>query len=321
MRKTVFISSTYQDLKEERKKVWECLQKFDVSVKGMEQFGARKTDPLTTCLSEVDQSDIYVGIFGMRYGSEDGNTMKSFSQLEYERAIERNLEIFIYLIDENNSSVTPSLIQFDKIDKLNNFKSILKERHTIDTFASVQDLIAKLSSQFAKNLSPISNDQEEDPYELTKQILDLFFLIPAAYSGREIRLRVKFIGKPKPVSRALCQLFNLSFGKTIICEIEVVYPTFEFKNFVNIIIEHSLHKEFSMLDRSNTFEVLANVLFQEEKVKSLTTNFQDRMIRVYNYDIDATNFDDPSAYEPYNDILKKGDGQIALKLKNILKSD
>src|ERR1035437_3358519 len=107
MKKTVFISSTYIDLKEERKKVWDCLEKFDVVVKGMEQFGAQKSDPLTTCLTEVEQSDIYVGIIGMRYGSEDIKCGKSFSQLEYEKAIELNKEILIYLIDEERSLVTP----------------------------------------------------------------------------------------------------------------------------------------------------------------------------------------------------------------------
>jgi len=85
----------------------------------MEQFGARKSDPLTTCLTEVEPSDIYVGIIGMRYGSEDLKTGKSFSQLEYEKAIEQNKEILIYLIDEMSSSVTPNLIQFDRIHKLN----------------------------------------------------------------------------------------------------------------------------------------------------------------------------------------------------------
>lgn len=40
----------------------------------MEQFGARKSNPLATCISEVEQSDIYVGIIGMRYGSEDPNS-------------------------------------------------------------------------------------------------------------------------------------------------------------------------------------------------------------------------------------------------------
>ncbi len=55
----------------------------------MEQFGARKSNPLETCLAEVEQSDIYVGILGMRYGSEEPNSGKSYSQLEYEKEIEQ----------------------------------------------------------------------------------------------------------------------------------------------------------------------------------------------------------------------------------------
>ena len=60
MKKTVFISSTFLDLKDERKLVWETLRKYNVIVKGMEEFGARSTDPLTTCLTELEQSDIYI---------------------------------------------------------------------------------------------------------------------------------------------------------------------------------------------------------------------------------------------------------------------
>lgn len=79
-KKTVFISSTFLDLKDERKKVWDTLEKFDVVVKGMEQFGARKTTLLATCISEVEQSDIYVGIIGMRYGSEEACQRYSVEQ-------------------------------------------------------------------------------------------------------------------------------------------------------------------------------------------------------------------------------------------------
>ena len=80
IKKTVFISSTFVDLKEERKKVWGSLENFDVIIKGMEQFGARTSNPLSTCISEVEQSDIYVGIIGMRYGSEEPNSGKSYSR-------------------------------------------------------------------------------------------------------------------------------------------------------------------------------------------------------------------------------------------------
>jgi choline dehydrogenase-like flavoprotein len=51
-----------------RRTVWEVLTKFDVSVRGMEQLGARTTGPLETCLAEVAQSDVYevpnLGIIG-----------------------------------------------------------------------------------------------------------------------------------------------------------------------------------------------------------------------------------------------------------------
>ncbi len=320
MKKTVFISSTYLDLKEERKKVWECLEKFDVAVKGMEQFGARKSNPLETCLAEVEQSDIYVGILGMRYGSEEPNLGKSYSQLEYEKAIEQNKEILIYIIDEENSTVKPNLIQFDKIHKLNNFKTVLKERHTIDAFSNSQDLVLKLQRQFSKYLTPKKEIVIADEYENTKKILDLFFLVPSIYSGREIKLKVKFTGPPKPVSKPICQNFNFDFGKTIINQITVEYPVFEFKNFKHIFIEFRLFEKFISMDKNLEYEIYAKVLFKDEKAKTLTTDFRDRTERVYNESyIDSNdNYYDHELPEPYYDILKIGDGQIALSLKDII---
>src|SRR4051812_46232729 len=114
MKKSVFISSTYLDLINERKKVWEALKKFEVTVRGMEEFGARSTNALDTCLSEIEQSDIYVGIIGMRFGTEDKTTKKSYTQLEYEKAVSLGKEILIYLVDEDNYLVHPSVIQKDK---------------------------------------------------------------------------------------------------------------------------------------------------------------------------------------------------------------
>jgi hypothetical protein len=317
MKKTVFISSTYIDLKEERKRVWEALEKFDVIVKGMEEFGARKTDPLTTCLTEVEQADIYVGIIGMRFGSEEPQTQKSYTQLEYEKALELQKNILIYLLDEENASVTPSLIQFDKAGKLASFKSILRERHTVDTFSNAQDLVIKLRRQFEELLTPKEQTIVTDDYENTKKTLSLFFLVPKAYTGREIKLKIKFIEDPKPVSKALCDLFKFEYGKTIVSKIEVLHPKFDFQNFSHIFIEYSSFKQYMELDKKKEYEIFAKVLFKEEKAKALTTNFMDRIERVYNHDPDP--YDDYyEPPEPYVDVLKKGDGQIALSLKDIV---
>lgn len=318
MIKTVFISSTYLDLKEERKKVWETLEKFDVIVKGMEQFGARRTNPLETCLTEVEQSDIYVGIIGMRYGSEEPKTSKSYSQLEYEKAIKLNIDILIYIIDEENSLINPSLIQYDKINKLNSFKSILKEHHTVDTFSNAQDLISKLQRKFTEKFTKKKEAIIENEYENTIKILDLFFLMPAIYSGREIKLKVIFSAKPNPVSKNFCKNFEFEFGKTIVSKIKVIYPKFEFKNFNYIIIENKQIEEFLALDKTKEYEIYAKVLFKDEKVKKLTTDFRDITERVY-YESYFEQVDDhyiPESTE-YYDVLKVGDGQIALLLRDI----
>jgi hypothetical protein len=322
VKKTVFISSTFLDLKEERKKVWDTLEKFDVVVKGMEQFGARKTTPLATCISEVEQSDIYVGIIGMRYGSEESSSGKSYSQLEYEKAVEQNLEILIYLIDEENANVTPNLIQYDKIPKLNNFKTILRDKHTIDTFSNAQDLVTKLERKFKELLTTKVTAILEDEYQNTKKVMDLFLLVPAAYSGREIKLKVKFSGQPQPVSKAICNNFNFEFGKTVVSKIEVIHPTFKFQNFRHIFIEFEQFKKFIPLAKEAEYEIFAKVLFKDEKVKNLTTDFKDKLERIYNERFyggyDESDDYDPREDEEYYDVLKEGDGQIALNLTNII---
>jgi hypothetical protein len=142
--KKIFISSTYQDLSPHRNRVWELLKTYEVEVRGMEEFGARTAKPLQTCLDEVSESDIFIGIIGMRYGSIDLESNKSFTQREYEVAIEQGKEILIYLFDEKEGKISPSLIDFEHHAKLEEFKSLLKRSHTIDTFISENDLAEKL---------------------------------------------------------------------------------------------------------------------------------------------------------------------------------
>src|SRR5665648_928344 len=96
MRKTVFVSSTYRDLKKHRDAIRQVLTDFNVRINGMEDFGTRKNPPLNTCIEEIDQSQIYIGIISMVYGTVDNISGKSYTQLEYERAVEKDLDINIF---------------------------------------------------------------------------------------------------------------------------------------------------------------------------------------------------------------------------------
>lgn len=218
-KKTVFISSTYEDLKDYRKKVWELLESYDVNVKGMEAFGARSESALQTCLNEVERSDIYVGIIGLKLGSINEETGKSFTRIEYEKAVsDENTEILIYII-KDEAKISINNIDFgEKHEKLNNFKKLLKEKHTVDFFRTESDLVDKLEARF-KDLLQSKKEETEDsheknPYEKAESIINKFVLAPKIYSGKEVILRVKLTKSPFAVSKELCKNFNLKYGET-----------------------------------------------------------------------------------------------------------
>ncbi|MCW0484546.1 DUF4062 domain-containing protein [Gaoshiqia sediminis] len=140
MKKSIFVSSTYRDLIKHRDGVHKVLEDFDVDIIGMENFGARNTTPLATCLSEIEKSSFYIGIIAMNYGSVEQTSQKSFTQLEYEKAVALGKDIRIFMIHDQNGEVKTGDIDFENETKLRNFKTILKKKHTIAFFENETDL-------------------------------------------------------------------------------------------------------------------------------------------------------------------------------------
>ena len=247
MKKAVFISSTFEDLKTHRRKIWDLLEKFDVDVRGMERFGARKEAPLITCLSEVEQCDIFVGILALRLGSIDEDSGKSFTQREYERAYELNREILIYMIDEKDSLVSLQNI----------------------------DLAEKLKRKFNELLTSKGpkSDISADEYENSKQIIGKFLLLPKVYSGQVVKLKVDFLDNPFPASKSLCSNFNLEYGKTIGVKVKIKAPLLEDDAIENVFIDEGNLNEFFSLQQRNEVEVYGKLQFSENKIEELKANF------------------------------------------------
>lgn len=65
---TVYLSSTYEDLKDYRRAAFEALRKSGHHVIAMEDYVATDQRPVHKCLQDVRQADIYVGLFAFRYG-------------------------------------------------------------------------------------------------------------------------------------------------------------------------------------------------------------------------------------------------------------
>ena len=120
----VFISSTYADLVEERKKILDVLFMADCIPAGMEAFVAVDTEQFEVIKKVIDLCDYYVLIIGKRYGSIHPDTGKSYTEMEYDYAIEKGIPVLVFAIDDN-MKLTPDKIEIDedKIKKLENFRT------------------------------------------------------------------------------------------------------------------------------------------------------------------------------------------------------
>src|ERR1035441_6796733 len=92
----VFISSTYEDLHEERREVMQALLALDCIPTGMELFPAADYDSWTHIKRFIAGCDYYVVIVGGRYGSR-GPTGKSYTEMEYDYAVEAGLPALAFL--------------------------------------------------------------------------------------------------------------------------------------------------------------------------------------------------------------------------------
>ncbi len=92
----VFISSTMKDLKPERDTIAQALENLDLSVLRAEAFGSQSASTYEASLQMAQACDIYLGIYGGRYGSIVPDDGRSITEIEYHTARSLNKPILIY---------------------------------------------------------------------------------------------------------------------------------------------------------------------------------------------------------------------------------
>lgn len=225
----VFVSSTYEDLILYRDEVQRALIRLEQIVKGMEYFGSSPKNPLEVCLETVRNCKVFIGIIGMRYGSIEEQTQKSFTQLEYEEAIRNRIPALIYIIDENHP-ISPKFVDRDeKAIMLSNFKEILKKNHTISYFTTPEDLGKKLTSDLLDLLESLehikienNNINSKDDFD---QIFKKFIIRPAKYNAQEGILNIKISDLNKSgayIKPNVIKGMGLTLGDTISVPVFVI---------------------------------------------------------------------------------------------------
>lgn len=142
---TVFLSSTYDDLREERREVMHALLELDCIPCSMETFPADDDEQFEFIKSVIDECDYYVLIIAGRYGSI-GKNGKSFTEMEYRYAKQKGIPILTFI---HSDIGTISLDKSEKSDlnrkKLESFIKYASKDKMAKFWNGKEDLAGKVS--------------------------------------------------------------------------------------------------------------------------------------------------------------------------------
>ncbi len=150
----VFVSSTYDDLTEERQKVVDTLLKINCIPTGMEYFPSTGEHQWSIIQRTIDQCDYYLLILAGKYGSINktgigGDKYRGlgYTEMEYLYAISKSKPIIAFLHGNIASLPSYKTEQNQTTRKrLDKFKSALKEIAEVQFWENPDELCAKVST-------------------------------------------------------------------------------------------------------------------------------------------------------------------------------
>ena len=140
----VFISSTSLDLPPHRKQAMEACMRMGMFPIMMEHLPASDADAIRVSLEMVDEAEIYVGIFAWRYGYIPAGYQISITEMEYQRAVERNIPRLIFIMHDDHPIEESDVETGIGAEKLEVLKSQVMTEQVVNFFISPEDLRAQL---------------------------------------------------------------------------------------------------------------------------------------------------------------------------------
>ncbi len=175
----VFVSSTYTDLIEERQAAVEAILDAGHIPAGMELFKAGNDSQLKTIYKWIDESDVYMLILGARYGSIETKSGKSYTQLEYEYAVSKDIPVFAVVLSDSfltqkiNSFGLKNVTEQVSLDKYQEFKSLVMSKiiREVDDCKDIKITIHSTLNEFINSYDLVGwvrNNNENDTIQLLK---------------------------------------------------------------------------------------------------------------------------------------------------------
>lgn len=159
----VFVSSTFVDLKEERQEAVQAILNSDHIPAGMELFKASNESQLETVKKWIKESDIYMLILGRRYGSIEQYSGLSYTEVEYDYAIEQGIPVFAlimeegYLLRKQAEDRNVEIFEQENQQKLQGFEKKVKTRMIKETSS-----LEQIAIEVGRSIKNLENDPNID---------------------------------------------------------------------------------------------------------------------------------------------------------------
>lgn len=242
-----------------RRKVKDALTQLETVVRGMEQFGSKPGSPVAECLEVVQSCRLYVGVFGMRYGSVPEGYDKSMTHLEYDEAQKLGLPSLIYILDDSHPIPAKDVETGPGAEKLQVLKEQLKKRHVVSFFTTPEDLQARLMHDVPAQLERMGVEVTGELVEAEQagdlEVLKKFEILPKLFSGRQVTIEFP-IGNVRSAYSEDCEALHLEHGATVACQ-----ATIDSGQTFYIYGEREIALKLLSMRKGSTVKARANTAF------------------------------------------------------------
>ncbi|MBC8031129.1 MAG: DUF4062 domain-containing protein [Pyrinomonadaceae bacterium] len=138
--KTAMISSTARDLPEHRKMVMDACQRLGFKPIMMEHLAAQDRSAKDVSTGMVEDADVYLGILAHAYGSSPDGDARSYTEIEYDKAVSLGIQVLPFFADESTPWPPRLVDKGENAEKLERLKQKAAKDRIRAEFTSPEDL-------------------------------------------------------------------------------------------------------------------------------------------------------------------------------------
>lgn len=276
----VYLSSTFEDLREHRAATTQALRQLGHEVVAMEDYVAESSVPLTKVLEDVQACDVLVEIVAWRYGyvpneSQPPNVpgaipgKTSITEYEYRKAVQEKKPVLAFLLDERApwpAHHIDGVREPRKAGAIRAFRSELQQQRLVAFFTTSDSLAARVSASVgAVGMRREFRRQLVAPW--SKETLPSF-TAPAPLSTSHIMPLVDLVAAPTPALAVRIDLSTIWWSTRLYLLAAVGQKLGDLRRIVIVHKENECERFVGMASASAVRSALRRVHPQAEQFES-----------------------------------------------------